>query len=125
MSVICNINSFKVKYMVNRKKEIPLEFKRLLVTLGQRIQIARKRRNLTLKDMAEKMFVSRQTVSRLEHGDEGVTLSVLVSALWVLGLSDEISLLAMPENDKAGIFMERKKLPKRVRNKNYSSKLDF
>ena len=107
------------------RKNLPPDIKNGLVRLGEDIRIARKRREWTLKEMSERMFVSRQTLSRLEHGDPGVTLSVLSSALWVLGMENKLSILISPEEDKVGIFHERQKMPKRIRKKKQNNKLDF
>lgn len=107
------------------KESLPSELKIGLVKLGEDIRIARKRRRWTIEEMASRMFVIRQTLSRLEHGDPGATISVLVSALWVLGLEKQLFQVAAPEEDKAGIFLERKHQPERVRKHSFREKADF
>ena len=107
------------------RKNLPPDIENALVRLGEDIRIARKRREWTIKEMSERMFVSRQTLSRLEHGDPGVTLSVLSSALWVLGMENKLSILISPEEDQVGIFHERQKMPKRIRKKKPTNKLNF
>ncbi|MCI5224101.1 MAG: XRE family transcriptional regulator, partial [Candidatus Electrothrix sp. AR4] len=72
-------------------------------------------RGLTMEKMASRMFVTRKTLARLEKGEPGVSLAVLTSALWVLGLENDLKDLADPEQDTIGIFHERKRLPERVR----------
>jgi DNA-binding XRE family transcriptional regulator len=42
--------------------------------LGEQIQIARKRRQMTLDEMSSRMFVTRKTLFRLENGLPGVSL---------------------------------------------------
>jgi transcriptional regulator with XRE-family HTH domain len=96
-----------------------------LSRLGEQIRIARKRRQMTLDGLAGRMFVTRKTVSRLEKGDPGVSLSVLASALWVLGFEKDLLQLANPERDSIGIYRERQRLPKRVRPSNPEDNLDF
>ncbi len=93
--------------------------------LGEHIRIARKRREMTLEDMASRMFVTRKTLSRLENGDPGVSLAVLASALWVLGFEKDLMEIANPEKDKVGIHLERRRLPKRVRPSKPKLDLDF
>jgi len=93
--------------------------------LGERIRIARKRRRITMKEMASRMFVSRKTLARLEKGDSGIFLAVFVSALWVLGLDKDIRDLALPELDQVGIFNEHKRLPERIRASKDARDLDF
>lgn len=110
---------------ITAKASIPPKVENALLRLGENISIARKRRQWTIKEMAERIFVSRQTLSRLEHGDSGITLSVLASALWILGMENQLYTLINPEKDKVGIFHERQKLSKRIRNKSANNKLDF
>ena len=71
------------------------------------------------------MFVVRQTLARLERGDPGVALSVLVSALWVLGLEKQLFQAGAPDEDKAGVFLEKKHQPERVRNRSFREEADF
>ena len=78
-----------------------------------------------MEDMASRMYVTRKTLSRLENGEPGVSLAVLASALWVLGLDGNLTEVALPERDRVGIFRERQRLPKRVRPSNSSDDLDF
>jgi len=99
----------------DRNNALPPEVSEAITIIGKRIRIARKRRGLTMEKMASRMFVTRKTLARLEKGDPGVSLAVLSSALWVLGLDDDLKNIAVPEQDSVGIFHERKKLPKRVR----------
>jgi len=104
---------------------MPPEVNDIIVSLGQHIQIARKRREMTLDEMSSRMFVSRKTLSRLENGAPGVSLAVLASALWVLGFEKDLLKIADPENDAIGIFKDRQRLPKRVRNSQKTDDLDF
>ena len=76
--------------------------------------------------MAGSMLVTRKTLSRLEAGDPSVGITVLASALHVLGLISGFKELASPENDEVGIFNEKQRLPKRVRSKRHpDDALDF
>lgn len=88
---------------------------RVVTLLGERIRIARKRRAMTIQELASRMFVTRKTVSRLEKGDPGVSLGVFASALWVLGLDKSLLEVAVPERDEVGLFRERQRLPLRIR----------
>jgi transcriptional regulator with XRE-family HTH domain len=104
---------------------MPPEVKDLIVSMGQHIQIARKRRQMTLDEMSSRMFVSRKTLSRLENGEPGVSLAVLASALWVLGFEKDLIKIADPNNDTIGIYKDRQRLPKRVRSSKQLDNLDF
>jgi len=104
---------------------LPPEVVDAISRLGENIRIARKRRTMTLDDMASRMLVTRRTLSRLEHGDPGVSLAVMASALWVLGLDKGLRDIGDPEKDKVGIHQEGKRLPERVRTKKPKLDLDF
>lgn len=106
-------------------KILPSGIKEIFIKLGEDIRLARKRRKWTMEVMASRMFVTRQTLSRLENGDPGISLGVLALALWTLGLEKELFKLAKPEDDKVGIFYERRNMPERVRKKSKDKKLDF
>ena len=80
--------------MSNRSVPTYPRYARLAEGLGERIRTARMRRRLTVTEMAERMGVTRPTVNRLEQGDLAVGLGVLVRALGVLGLDDDLAKLA-------------------------------
>lgn len=83
-----------------------------MARLGNDIAIARRRRKLPQRLMAERMLVSIQTLQRLEAGDPTVGLAVLASALHVLGLTQRLAELVAPDSDKAGISEDLSRLPK-------------
>ncbi|MBF6604554.1 MAG: helix-turn-helix transcriptional regulator [Chloroflexi bacterium] len=69
-------------------------YQRLAESLGDRVRLARLRRRMSATEMAERMDVSRMTLYSLEHGDLSVGLGVLVRALGVLGLDEDIARVA-------------------------------
>ena len=71
------------------------------------------------------MMVSLDTVQRLEHGDAGVSIGVLATALWALGMVDRLASLAAPDQDLVGKTEELKRLPRRVRLPASTTDLDF
>jgi transcriptional regulator with XRE-family HTH domain len=84
-------------------KQTPPTFprhRRLAAGLGQRIRMARIRRRMSATEMAERTGVSRMTLYHLERGELSVGLGVLVRALGVLGLEDDLDLVAA--NDELG-----------------------
>jgi transcriptional regulator with XRE-family HTH domain len=62
--------------------------------LGQRLQLARCRRELTASVVAERVGISRNTLKRLENGDPNVSLGTYLRALRVLGLEADIDAVA-------------------------------
>jgi len=110
---------------IRLSSSLPPEVAEAIARLGENVRIARKRRAITLDDMASRMFVTRKTLSRLEKGDPGVSLGVMASALWVLGLDKGLRDIAGPEQDKVGIHRDRQRLPQRVRSSKPKPDLDF
>lgn len=92
----------------------PDKAKQALKELSSRIRLARKRRQWTLAELSKKMGVSAPTLIALEKGEPTVSLGVLVSALWILGLESELRTLTHP-NDIEGFKLMDARLPKKVR----------
>ncbi len=95
--------------------KIPIPAKRALKKLGGDIQYARKRRRIPMELAAERASISRTTLSKIEKGDEGVSIGAYAKVLFVLGLVDRLADLAEPGSDELGSLLEAEKLPKRIR----------
>jgi len=87
---------------------------RAIRQLGQDMAVARRRRRISQQLMADRMLVNRETLARLERGDPAVSLSVLASALFVLGLTGRLEQLLGPDSDAVGISEDLQHLPKRA-----------
>ena len=94
---------------------MPLPVKRALSKLGVDIKSARLRRRITTTLMAERAFIARSTLQKVEQGDPGVSLGVYATVLFILGLSDRIADLADVGTDSVGLQLEEERLPQRVR----------
>jgi transcriptional regulator with XRE-family HTH domain len=97
------------------KLGLPLSLRQKIAKVGRQIKLARKRRGLTMQDMADRMFVTRKTLYRLEAGDPGVSVAILASALLTLGLESDLDHLADPESDITGKLMDRRSHDQRQR----------
>jgi len=102
-----------VNNVVKTTKALP-EVLQKLVHMGEYIRIARKRRRLTMAEVAERLGVGYQTIFRMEHGDPSVAVSVYMSALWLFGLDRAVVAAVHPDNDESGKALERARMPKRV-----------
>jgi transcriptional regulator with XRE-family HTH domain len=94
---------------------LPLPVKRALTKLGEDIRSARLRRRISTTVMAERAFVTRMTLNKVEHGDPSVSLGIYAVVLFVLGLTQRIAELADVRADDVGLQLEEERLPKRIR----------
>jgi len=78
--------------------------------LGERLRLARLRRRMSLTELAKRVGVTRHTLSRLEHGDLSASLGVLARVLAVLGLEEDLDLLA--RDDELGQRLQDVRLPR-------------
>jgi transcriptional regulator with XRE-family HTH domain len=83
-----------------------------LQKLGRDLAIARKRRHLSLREMADRMRVNLKTVQRMEKGDRAVGIGILAAALWILGMHRRLGDLVSPETDATGLQEEIRSLPR-------------
>ena len=95
--------------------DIPLQAARSLDRLGLAISLARRRRNLSQQDLAERIGTSINTVRRLESGHPGSALQHLVRALQVFGELDKLDQILDTAHDSIGLILMDEKLPQRIR----------
>jgi len=87
----------------------------MLNVLGERIRIARSRRKWSMEALAERVGIGRRTIARMEQGDPGIALGVFLTVIWTLDLWETVADVADTRSDKVGEFLEKQRLPKRVR----------
>jgi transcriptional regulator with XRE-family HTH domain len=73
------------------------KIQRLIATLGENIKLARLRRKLSAEQVSERAGISRPTLTSIEKGSSTVSLGAYVSVLHILGLQEDILLLAQDD----------------------------
>jgi transcriptional regulator with XRE-family HTH domain len=73
---------------------------KILSELGENIKLARRRRRLSLLQVAERAGIARSTLGLIEKGASGVSMSAYLQVLFVLGL--EKDLLKVAADDPLG-----------------------
>jgi transcriptional regulator with XRE-family HTH domain len=86
-----------------------------LKKLGENLAIARVRRRETQRAWAKRLGISIPTLIRLEHGDPGVAIGIVATALWMLGRAPALPDLADPEKDRGALEREVREAVKRRR----------
>jgi len=99
--------------MVN--KALPFEVEKRLRELGRRIRLARVRRGWSVIELAEKAHINRNTLTALEKGRPGTSLSACVTVLWALGIDRGLDAVADPDTDTHGKTLEASRRPSRPR----------
>ncbi|MEX0709546.1 MAG: helix-turn-helix transcriptional regulator [Woeseia sp.] len=93
---------------------LPRTARRALVKLGEDIAVARKKRRISTVSMAERAFVSRGTLYKLERGDPSVSMGVYATVLAILGLVDRLGDVADRRDDSLGLDIDEDRLPGKV-----------
>jgi serine/threonine-protein kinase HipA len=76
---------------VSSATNMPLPAAHALRKLGRDLALARRKRGISTADMAGRLFISRDTLWRLERGDPTVSLGTLATAAFVLQLHDRLA----------------------------------
>lgn len=100
---------------VSTSPSLPLPAIHALRKLGRDLALARRKRRISTDDMAARLFVSRDTLWRLERGDPKVAIGTVATAAFILQLHNRLANLATPSDDTLGLNLDEKRLPKRIR----------
>lgn len=98
-----------------KSTSLPLPASHALRKLGRELALARRKRGISTADMAARLFVSRDTLWRLERGDPTVATGTLATALFMLQLHDRLANLAAPATDALALSLDEQRLPTRIR----------
>jgi transcriptional regulator with XRE-family HTH domain len=99
------------------KKIAPLlpSTEELLSQLGDRLQVARLRRRLSAKQVAERAGMTPITLRSLERGGSGVTMGAYLSVMQVLCIEQDLNLLG--KSDPLGRELQDSSLLRRTKTK--------
>lgn len=80
--------------MATRKQTVFPKYDKVLGQMGENIKMARKRRKLTMIQVAERADISRSTLHLIELGNTSVAMGAYFNVLRILGLQDDFLKLA-------------------------------
>ena len=81
--------------------------------MGQRLKDARLRRRFSMETVCARADISRPTLNKAESGDPSVAFGIYVQVLRVLGMVEDLSLIA--KEDVLGRRLQDESLPQRKR----------
>jgi transcriptional regulator with XRE-family HTH domain len=103
----------------------PYAVKSAAIELGERIRLARKRRLMTLRQIAARAGIAYETARAVENGKLMTGIGAYFALVWALGLERELAQFMDPERDTEGKQLVLAKTPKRARPKTESADNDF
>ena len=109
--------------MARTRRAIFPATQRHAVDLGARLRLARRRRGISIAEMASRVLASSPTIARLEHGDLTVSAAVLARYLEVLGLASDLDRVAEHDEPGAAIADERLGRPRRRQSRGLADEL--
>lgn len=115
LTLLDNTSDIADTISVSPSPSLPLPAAHALRKLGRELALARRKRGISTQDMAARLFVSRDTLWRMERGDPTVSSGTLATAAFVLQLHDRLANLATPGADTLGLSLDEKRLPQRIR----------
>lgn len=101
--------------IMNKSKRVHSHYCQDAATLlGMLIQFARKEKKMTAADMAERVGISRGTLSKIEHGNLACELGIVFEVAAIAGISLFEMSPAEVSREKERVQSKLNLLPKRV-----------
>jgi transcriptional regulator with XRE-family HTH domain len=83
----------------------PFPVEQALKRLGANLRTARLRRNLTIKEVAQKIGTGPKPVADAEKGKASTSAAVYMALLWVYDLLTPMDAVADPASDREGLAL--------------------
>jgi len=120
VSYIKDIKQFNAQYIGHTMRSsatdtLPLAARKALAKLGEDIAVARKKRRISTVSMAERAFISRKTLHKLERGDPTVSIGIYATVLSILNLIEKLGDVAERSTDDLGLDIEEDNLPGKIK----------
>jgi transcriptional regulator with XRE-family HTH domain len=93
----------------------PYAVESTLKRLGSNLRTARLRRNLTIKNAAEKIGTGPRAVADAEKGKPSTGVAVYIALLWAYDLLDPFAAIADPALDTEGVALSDSRQRARAR----------
>lgn len=94
---------------------LPTRVAQSLEKFGADIEIARKKRRLTVAAVCERADISKTLYSRLIRGTPGTSIGAYAMVLFALGQGTPFDELLDVSKDHTGLLLDESRLPQRVR----------
>ena len=98
----------------NATDTLPKTARNALAKLGEDIAVARKKRRISTVSMAERAFINRHTLYKVERGDPTVSIGSDATVLGLLGLAEQLGDVADRSQDTLGLDLDEENLPKNI-----------
>lgn len=107
------------------KETAPRAVKAASIQLGARIRLARIRRSLTVRQIADRAGISYDTARAVESGNLMTGIGAYFAVIWALGLDAQLVGFLDPERDAEGKQLALARTPERVRGRVKKIDVDF
>ena len=97
------------------KRKLPISVQSGLRKLGQNLKKARLRRRLKMSVIADRAGISRETLSKIQKGNPGVSMGKYAAVIFAIGLGIDWMNLANIEKDAMGQMLDEERIPRRAR----------
>ncbi len=88
---------------------------RSLVKLGRDIDVARRKRRLTVAALCGRAGISPSLYKRMSEGQPGTSVNAYAMVLFALGLGTPLADLVDAARDDTGLMLDIERLPRRIR----------